>query len=203
MKFSNKVLTVLSITSVFIANNGGVIQAEVEFEERKTLCDCGENTGCDQVGCDEAECEAGGCNQDNAGTAQCGMGNCSQRNTTDPSCDAGSCCWDGDTTGGECAGGDCTDTTSACSTWAAGMYETVDDAAAVPAEVPADTAPAPAPTDTVIDGPGAVADPAPPIDGMEDPLDDRDEVISPSSSTVFPLVGIVVATAAALVVALL
>lgn len=50
---------------------------------------------------------------------------------------------------------------------------------------------------TVIDAPGAVADPAPPIDGKEDPID------SASSTTVFPIVGVVVATATAFVVALL
>lgn len=77
-----------------------------------------------------------------------------------------------------------------------------DTTTATEPDVVATEVPVPAPTDsqappTVIDAPGAVADPAPPIDGKEDPID------SASSTTVFPIVGVVVATATAFVVALL
>jgi len=111
MKFSNQILTVLSITtSIFV----GIVHAE-------QVCDCGTNTDCDQVACDVAACALGGCNQDNTGPKpECAAGGCSQRGTKNPQCAGGNCCWDFTTFLGEdCAGGGCNDTAAACSTWPA------------------------------------------------------------------------------------
>jgi len=173
MKFSNQILTVLSITtSIFIANNGGIVHAA------EVVCDCGLEADCDQRGanCDVAICGAGGCDQSNAGPGalcaaggcnqdstgpkpQCAGGGCSQRGTKNPQCAGGNCCWDATQTGGDCAAGGCDENAEACSTWAA---------------LPSD-----------------------------EPEAATDEDSTSGSSTVFPVVGIVAATTAACVVALL
>merc|ERR1712238_394578 len=79
MKFSNQILTVLSLTtSIFLAHTGGGGLGVVQAAD--VVCDCGLETGCDQQGatpCDMAICNAGGCDQSNAGpNAECEAGGC-------------------------------------------------------------------------------------------------------------------------------